>query len=397
MNRRRGRGEGSIKQRADGRWEARLDFGCVDGKRKQKSLYGRTRKEAADNLRKAQQQLEEGTLLLDERMTVGDWLAHWIDVVLTNRVENGVLSESTYYSYADTVRLHLKPSLGNYRLSKLTAAHVDAFIASKRSNYSKNSQRIMRSTLRKALNDAIKAGHLIRNVVDTSEPVKVSRRAQSFLTVDEAQRLLAAASGNRLAALYVVVLSLGLRKGEALALRWEDLDLDAGTVIIRRSLKRLRNRPLADGSYPDGRKTRLVSGSPKTENSWRTLNLPERVVAALRGHRRRQAAERLAADAWADDGLVFTTPVGSPIDPANFGKYLSAVAERAGLGHCNPHRLRHSAATILLAAGVPLHEVADVLGDTQEVAKTVYGHLTSERRRAAAVAMGDALWGQPAS
>jgi len=154
-------------------------------------------------------------------MTVGDWLAHWIDVVLTNRVENGVLSESTYYSYADTVRLHLKPSLGNYRLSKLTAAHVDAFIASKRSNYSKNSQRIMRSTLRKALNDAIKAGHLIRNVVDTSEPVKVSRRAQSFLTVDEAQRLLAAASGNRLAALYVVVLSLGLRKGEALALRWK--------------------------------------------------------------------------------------------------------------------------------------------------------------------------------
>lgn len=128
------------------------------------------------------------------------------------------------------------------------------------------------------------------------------------------------------------------------------------------------------------------------------MNLPERVVAALRGHRRRQAAERLAADAWADDGLVFTTPVGTPIDPANFGKYLSAVAKRAGLGHCNPHRLRHSAATILLAAGVPLHEVADVLGDTQEVAKTVYGHLTSERRRAAAVAMGDALWGQqPAS
>lgn len=234
MTRRRGRGEGSIKQRADGRWEARLDFGFVDGKRKQKSLYGRTRKEAADNLRRAQQQFDEGTLLLDERMTVGDWLAHWTDVVLTNRVENGVLSESTYYSYADTVRLHLKPSLGNHRLSKLAAAHVDAFIASKRSSYSKNSQRIMRSTLRKALNDAIKAGHLIRNVVDTSEPVKVSRRAQSFLTVDEAQRLLAAASGNRLAALYVVVLSLGLRKGEALALRWEDLDLDAGTVIIRR-------------------------------------------------------------------------------------------------------------------------------------------------------------------
>jgi integrase len=394
-NRRRGRGEGSIVKRSDGRWEARVDLGYVDGKRKQKSLYARTRKEVAERLRTAQQAFTDGSLMADERMTVGRWLEHWVKNVLANRVANGNLTQSTFYCYSTTVRLHLEPGLGRYRLGKLTPAHVDAFISSKRERYSPNSLRIMRSTLRKALRDAQKSGNVHRNAAELSEPVNVTCRVKAWLDAEQARQLLVAMVGDRLEALYIVMLSLGLRRGEALGLRWEDIDLDRATVLIRRSLKRVPNVPSSDGTYPDGRKTRLVFGAPKTEDSWRTQNLPAPCVSALRSHKSRQAAERLAASYWGDEGLVFTTPIGTPIDPDNLAKRFVALCKRAGLGHRNLHQLRHSAATIMLAQGVELHEVKDVLGHSSlAITKDVYGHLVAARRRAAADAVGEALWGE---
>ncbi len=135
----------------------------------------------------------------------------------------------------------------------------------------------MRTTLRKALNDAQKAGHVTRNVAELSEPVNVSRRPHAWLGVEEARRLLTEVEGDRLEALYIVLLGLGLRRGEDLGLRWEDVDFDRETVTIRRSLKRLRNRPSADGAYPEGHRTRLVCGSPKTHDSWRRRTCQDRL------------------------------------------------------------------------------------------------------------------------
>lgn len=403
-NRRRGRGEGSLpSKRADGRWEGRLDLGIVNGRRKTYSAYGKTRAEAAKKLREAQQKHDEGTLIFDQRMTVGVWLDHWVGGLLANRFANGILEESTYNQYEDMVRLHLKPGLGHHRLTKLTPVHVDDFIAAKRSErhgkkkdkpYSANTLRLMRSILRKALQDAEKAGLVTRNVGALSEPVSVSRRAERFLTLEEAHALLAAIATDRLHALYVVALSLGLRRGEALGLKWDDIDLDNAQISIRRSLKRVRNRPLADGSYPDGRKTRLVLGVPKTESSSANLRLPEMAVVALRRHRREQAAERLASPIWMDDSLVFSTPVGTLIDPDNFWKRFSTMCKRAGLGHRNPNQLRHSAATILLGQGIPLHEVKDILRHSSiSVTKDIYAHLDPARTRAGADAMDVALRG----
>jgi integrase len=399
---RRGHGEGSIRRRADRRWEARLDLGYAGGKRKSKSIYGRTRAEVARKLRRSQQLLDEGELVVDDRITVSEWLTHWVNVILPTRVANGLLAESTRDSYAESVRLHIKPALGRHRLSKLRAEHVDEFIAAKREvrkrdgsrKYKPNSLRIMRSTLRKALNDAVRAARLSRNVVIASEPISIPRRAQQYLTLDEAKTLLAAVQEDRLAALYIVLLSLRLRRGKALALHWSDVDLQRETVTIRRSLKRVRNPSLPDGARPRP-STRLEIGEPKTKDSWRTQALPQPVVAALRAHRSRQLAERTAAPWWGNDQLVFTTPVGTAIDPANIAKHLSTVAEQAGLGHRNPHQLRHSAATIMLAQGVPLHEVSEVLGHSSiTITKDVYGHLVAERRRLAADAMGYALFGR---
>jgi integrase len=324
---------------------------------------------------------------------------------LPNRVGNGKLAESTFNSYSDTVRLHLTPVLGHLRLTKLTVDDVDAFISAKREAlsprgdfFSPNSLRIMRSTLRKALRDAQRAGRVTRNVADLSEPVSVSRRAGDWLSIGQARALLSSIEGDRLEALYIVALSLGLRRGEALALRWQDVDLDRGTISICRSLQRVHNKPLADGSFPEGKRTRLVFKSPKTGSSWRTRPMAPACIAALRRHRSRQAQERLAAASWADPDLVFTTPIGTAIDPDNFSKEFSRQCKVAGLGHRHPHISRHTAATLLLAQGVPLHEVSDFLGHSSiSVTKDVYGHLDPERGRAVAEAMGQALWGSAQS
>lgn len=400
MSQRRGRGEGGIWKRPDGRWEGRLDLGYIDGRRRTKALYGRTRMDVADKLHKARQAQSEGALATDERMTVGRWLDHWVAVVLVNRVANGTLTEVTMDHYADCVRLHLKPVLGRHRLSKLTAADVDALIAARRERYAPNSLRIMRATLRKSLRDARRSGFFVPSgAIDLSEPVSVPRRAKAWLDQEAARQLLVGIACDRLEALYVTTLSLGLRRGEALAIKWDDLDLTKRTMRIHRSLKRVRNRPLPDGSYPDGNSTRLVEGSPKTEGSSRTQPIPDRVAEVLRRHAIRQKEERLAAGvAWQDTGFIFTTPIGTPIDPDNVSKYFSAACNRAGLGHRNIHQLRHSAASILLAQGVPLHEVSRFLGhSTISVTMDVYGHLAEEGLRGAAEAMGIALWGQAAA
>jgi integrase len=397
---RRGRGEGSITKRADGRWEARLDLGYVNGRRRYKALYGRTRKGVSEQLHQAKQSQAEGTLVTDERMTVGKWLDHWMDVVLANRVANGTLEEVTRNHYSDVVRLHLKPVLGQHRLSKLTPAHIDGLIALRRERYSPNSLRIMRTTLRKSLRDARKNGFFVPSAaIDLSEPVSVPRRAKSWLDEAAARQLLASIEGDRLEALYVTTLSLGLRRGEALALQWSDIDFAKRTVRVHRSLKRVTNRPLMDGSFPGGQRTRLVVGEPKTEGSSRTQPLPDRIVEVLRRHEIRQKEERLAAGAtWSHTDFVFTTPIGTAIDPDNVSHYFSTACKRAGLGHRNLHQLRHSAASILLAQGVPLHEVSRFLGhSTISVTMDVYGHLAEEGLRAAARAMNEALWGGSAT
>ena len=213
--------------------------------------------------------------------------------------------------------------------------------------------------------------------------------------MNEVQQLLSQVSGDRLEAIYIVLLSLGLRRGEALGMFWQDIDFDRRLITIRRSLKRVRVTPWHMGS--DGHTTRLELGSPKTSDSWRTQSLPQPCVEALFRHRAAQAKERLAARSWENPNLVFTTPIGTMIDPSNLAKEFAAHTKKAGLGHRNLHQLRHSAATIMLAQGVPLYDVSRVLGhSTLSVTSDVYGHFTTERGRLAAEAMGNALWGQPA-
>jgi integrase len=203
------------------------------------------------------------------------------------------------------------------------------------------------------------------------------------LTPDQAKIFLGAVKGNRLEAAYVVALALGLRRGELLGLSWADLELDGPMPLMRVRRQLLRHQGKG-----------VLLSELKTAGSRRTLHLSEPVVEALRAHRSRQEEERMTARVWRNQAdLVFTSTIGTPLDPEVFGKSVPRLCKAAGLGHWSIHELRHSCASLLLAMGVPLEVVSDTLGHASiRVTMDVYGHLLAPAKMQAAEAMRRALW-----
>lgn len=298
------------------------------------------------------------------------------------------VSQKTRDSYADNVRLHLSPALGEIVLRRLTVAQVDALWSQKRrEGYSGNSIRLMRSTLRRGLAQAEKEGLVLRNVAALSGAPRINAKEGRALTVDEAKSLLAALEGHRLEPLVTFMLIFGLRRGEALGLHWREYDRDKRTLRVTHSVKRVQSEPGADT------RTQLEIGDLKTKRSRRTLYLSLELVDILRAHRARQAEDQVAAGAsWQDHGLIFTTEVGTPLDPDNFSHAFSRLTKEAGLGHWHPHELRHSGASLMLAQGTDLYVVSEVLGHASiAITKDVYGHLVEGHKRTASESMADAL------
>lgn len=384
---RRGWGEDSVYQDGD-RWRGAISLGRTpDGRRRRIKVSGGTKAEVIAKLKKVHRALDAGAESPTRRLTVGAYLDQWIEGV-PGRVE-----QSTASDYADTVRLHLKPGLGSKILTKLSVSEMNALWASKRkAGYSANSVRIMRTVLRSALHQAEREGLLIRNVAALSDPPRLGQSEGRSLTVAEARRLLDAASGDRLEAVYAITLVFGLRRGEALGLSWSDIDLDSGLVHVRQQLR--RERLPADQQEEAGRKTQLILRDLKTKRSRRMLDVTPALDGLLRSHRARQARERLAAGpGWAESDLVFTTGKGTPIDPDNFARYFHRLCARADLGHWTPHELRHSAASIMLAQGTPLYVVSEVLGHgSVAITKDIYGHLIGGEKQEATEAITDVLF-----
>lgn len=371
---RRGNGEGTITKRADGRWEAKVDVGLDErGHRKRDSIYAKTRGEVKDKLKAALNAQDDGMLAKARRETVGAFLERWVADV--------PVRESTRIHYRRNVRLHIAPAIGRLQLTRLTAEHVNDLIQAKlHSGLSPRSVHHMRAVLRNGLGRAVKWGLVARNVAELADPPRVPEYEARFLTLDEARAFLAAARGDRLEALYSVALSLGLREGEALGLRWSDVDLDARTLHVTHALQRLPGRGL-----------QLVE--PKTKSSRRALTLPDVVVRQLRAHRARQLQERLGAGAlWQDLDLVFATYEGRPLAATHVlaGSFRS-VREAAGIGPMRFHDLRHSAATLLLAQGVPQRVVMEQLGHSTLAMTQKYTHVLPQLMNDAAAAMDRAL------
>lgn len=251
---------------------------------------------------------------------------------------------------------------------------------------SPQTQNAARKLLARALRRAQQEGLIIRNAAALADGPRMARREGRSLTKEQARELLRAVEGERLGAAFVLQLALGLRKGEVLGIRWQDLDLDSSPPIlrVRQQLQRL------------GAGAGLVLLDLKTPKSRRDLVLPAHVLRSLRTWRATQNTERLAAGPnWpASVDLVFTTPLGTPLDPANFRRLLSKLTSAAGLGHWTTHDLRHSAGSLPFAEGAPMKLISEMLGHSSErVTSDVYVHTQVAAREHLAAMMTEALWG----
>jgi integrase len=372
---RRANGEGTVYRRQDGRWTGAHYVLRPDGGRVRRAVYGKTRKEAADKLAVLITKTGAGVPLAVDAWTVERYAAHWLDQVVAPR-----LRPATVSSYRETLRLHVVPELGRLRVSALSATHVRRLMALKSAaGLSPRSVQIIHGTLRAMLAEALREEVVARNVAALVRPPALEREEVRPWSPEEAGRFLAESSGHRLYALFAVGVALGLRKGELLALRWSDVDLDAGMVRVRRNVQRL----------PQG----LVFGPPKSARSRRSIPLPATSVRVLKAHRAQQAAEALARRSkWVDLGLVFTSEVGTVIEPRNLSRVFDQLIEQAQVRRIRFHDLRHTCASLLLAQGVPPRVVMDVLGHSQLAITTdLYSHVMPTALREAAAAIDRAL------
>lgn len=381
----RGNGEGTIHHdAARKRWEGRLTTGYDrDGKPMRRKVTGRTRAEVVKRLAELKQAADEGRDPASRTLTVARFLDEW-----TRDVLPGSVSPATEQNYRNVVALYIRPRLGLKRLRTLQARDVSAMLRDlEAEGLSPNTRRLARSVLRRSLRWAEAEGMVARNVAALADGVKVGTPEGRTLTPDQARAFLTSLEGHRYEAAYAVALALGLRRGELLALTWDDVDLDGSPprLTVRRALKRL------------GRG--LVIDETKTKQSRRTVHLPAPVVAQLKAHRKRQLVERLeAGDLWTERplgaDLVFRTALGTATDPDNFRHITYKATEAAGIGRWSPHELRHSCSSLLLAQGVPLKVVSELLGHSSiRVTADVYSHLLEPAKAEAADAATAALWG----
>jgi integrase len=375
--RRRGAREGTIRKRKDGRWEARIGVPDQFGRTVRRSLYGSTRGEVQRAVRDLAMRADQGIAWTPSSVTMETFLRDWLNESAKPR-----LRPRTYEGYEQHVERHLVPALGSLKLQKLTPEHVQRLVnglATK--GLSPATIRYVRAVLRVALNEAMRYGHVTRNVATLVRLPRATRHECRVLSVDDAKALLEASKSSRLDALYTVGLAVGLRIGEALGLRWEDLDLERKTLRVSQALQRVN------------RETRFVQ--PKSDRSRLALPLPDFAVNALRSYRASQNKERLAIGPdWVDQGLVFTTPIGTPLDYSNVRKDFRKVLKEAGLPMMRLHDLRHTCASLLLAQGVNPRVVMATLGHSQiSLTLDTYSHVLPSVHKEAAQRMNDVLAG----
>jgi integrase len=375
--RRRGKGEGSIYQRAsDSRWVAALIMD--DGRRVVRRAS--SRKDAAAKLELLLKARAEGQTLAADRSTAA-FLTEWLAVV-QNTVALG-----TFERYEQYIRVHAIPALGRIRLGRLTPQHFQRLYQEKLvAGLSPTTVNHLHTVLHGAFAEAVRWGLVPRNVVALVRPPRKVHVEVVALTVEEARALLAAAAGNRFEVLFILALKSGMRRGELLALRWEDVDLDKGVLQVRGTLRRTREG--------------LRIGTPKTPASRRKVVLSPSSVATLRRHQVRQQEERQAAgDLWQDFGLVFPNTLGRPMEPrCLLSDVYRPLLRRAGLPPITFHTLRHTAATLLLAEGEHPKVVQELLGHAQvSITLDRYSHMTPRLMSNAAALMDRLLDGEEPS
>lgn len=369
----RGQGEGSIwyDEKRD-IWRGAVSLG--NGKRRQ--VQGTTKREVNEKLTQIKYDLQRGMVALTDE-TFGGYLADWLIGV------EHTVRPTTYQRYARDCRLHIVPELGERPLAKLAPRDLQAFYTAKlKGGLSPRSVGHLHRVIHKALADAMRQEIIPRNVADVARPPHADSPQTRFLRADEARALLRAARGDRLEALYVLALTTGARQGELLALQWDNVDLERGVMEIRRTIQHVPKKG-------------WVIQDPKTPSSRRAVILLGAAIDTLKEHRERQERERMVAGQdWQENGLVFTTRRGTPLDGSNVtNQYFRPLLKRAGLPQIRFHDLRHSTASLLMALGVQIKVVSEILGHSSTLITTkFYQHTTPALHQDAVARLGGALF-----
>ncbi len=377
------KGDG-ITKRKDGRYMARYTVQTPDGP-KRKTIYGRKYKEVEKALAEARGDAARGIVFDAKGGTVGAFLERWLeDVVKPNKTHR------TYTTHRQQVRSHIVPAIGRVKLDALRKAHIDRLYADLlRSGLAPSTVRRIHAVLHAALEEAVRGDLIPRNPATHANKPKVRQQEIEPLDAAQARAFLDAARGDRFEALYALCLTAGLRQGEALGLKWSDVDLDGGTLRVNRQLQRVRR---------DGDKSGKLEFSEPKNASRRTVGLSQRAVGALRSHRKRQLEEKLRAGSkWQDNGLVFTNSKGMPLEAQNVvNRSFKPLLKKAGLPSIRFHDLRHSCLSLLASGGEPIRDLQALAGHaTAAFTLQRYTHHYDSSARRTADAMGDILPDEP--
>jgi integrase len=419
-------GESSIYQGKDGRWHGRVTMGVLDnGKpdRRHVSRKGETAVRAA--VRELEYQRDHGKARkAGKGWTVEKWLTHWVENIAAPSVRT-----TTMVGYRASVYKHLIPKIGAHRLDKLQPEHLEsAYRKMMAGGLKASTAHLAHRTVRVALNEAVRRRHIVENPARIAKAPRVEEEEIIPLSRDDAKSIIRAAGEIRNGARFVVALSLGLRRGEALGLKWEDISLNwkhgcekgascrrnllshecparrgSGTMRIRRSIGQRNWQHGCNTEKPCGHEFGafcpsrwgggLVVGEVKSRAGRRMIGIPHPLAVALDAHRAEQDVEReAAAELWEEGGWVFATAIGRPTHPTPDHRVWKALLGLAGVRDARLHDLRHTAATVLLELKVPLPAVMELMGWSNAAVAKRYMHVTSELTAAIADQVGDHVW-----
>ncbi|MER7677277.1 site-specific integrase [Streptomyces sp. NPDC096934] len=391
-------GRSSIYLGKDGKWHGRVTVGiCDNGKPDRRHVERKTRAEVTAAVRELEKQRDGGTVRKAGRAwTVETWLTHWIESIAPLAV-----NENTMVGYSVAVRKHLIPALGAHRLDKLGPEHIERFYGKMQADGRRaGTVHQIHRTFRTALNEAVRRGHLPRNPVQLAKAPRLKEEEIEPYTVEEVQRLLRAADHRRNSARWAVALALGLRQGEALGLKWEDVDLKRGVLMVRRSRRRPRYaHGCGDtcgrkaGYCPQRQRVNPETADTKSRAGRRAVGLPSELVDLLRTHRIKQADERAAAgDNWTDDGWLFSTSTGRGTSPRTDYDDWKELLGDAKVRDGRLHDARHTAATVLLILGVSERAVMGLMGWSTTAMAARYQHMVDSVRSDVARQVDGLLW-----
>jgi integrase len=395
-------GASSIYQGKDGAWHGRVTMGVRDdGRPDRRHVQAKTRAEVTRKVRELEKERDAGTVRrAGRKWTVEQWLTHWVENIAAPFVR-----ENTLAGYRVAVRVHLIPGVGAHRLDRLQPEHLERlYVRMMRNGSAPATAHQAHRTIRTALNEAVRRNYLARNPAALAKAPRLEEEEIEPYSVEDVRKILTAAQQERNSARWAIALALGLRQGEALGLKWADVDLGKGSLIVRRGRQRPRWKHGCEGNCgrkhgghcPKRKPTRPETAETKSRAGRRTVGLPDELVALLRAHKAEQEQERIKAEhLWEDGGWLFATPTGGPINPRTDYDDWKRLLARAKVRDGRLHDARHTAATVLLLLGVPERAVMGLMGWSHSAMASKYQHITAPVRRDIAQQIGGLLWQPP--